>query len=113
MIFPYSYQRNPTIMQPTAPLLPPPPSHRITVFLFQSSITFSPTELLYLIQLENAELPNAELLNAELLNAELLNAELLNAENYQTPNITKRRILQNVEYSRTGRILQNVEYYRM
>ncbi len=41
------------------------------------------------IQLANAELPNAELPNNE-----LLNAELLNAKNYQTPNITERRILQ-------------------
>ncbi len=38
--------------------------------------------------------PNQWQVYAELLNAELLNAELLNAENYQTPNITKRRILQ-------------------
>ncbi len=77
------------------------------------------------IQLANAELPNAELLNAELLNAELLNAELLNAEllnakNYQTPNITGRRILPDAEYYRkilkmymkNVKILQNLALKR-
>ncbi len=48
-------------------------------------------------------------MNAELPNAELPNVELPKAENYPTSNITERRILQNVEYYRTGgRILYEV-----